>query len=453
MINKFSISCDWLQIHVKFPEKIYEIENPYYLFKKQGQSKVFKSIYSINDAITNVKLAVFCTDANEMILARNHAIIKFENQQLYLNDDLKSFVETFLKRLQLKFLSTTRFDIAFDFLNFDRNYYPEKFIKDYLNNLIVKKVERGHKIKSSFGINQRNIFEVGNEKSFIVACQTVSKLSFETITFGNRTSDVRIKMYNKTKELEDNPKPWISKTHENNFGKENEKYVWRLEFSLYGINSMFLDDEKYFSYKKLDRKDKDYNLKRREFIKENKGISSNSLDILDIEKMYGIFQGLFEKYFEFRIKKKHGQRVRDMEIKKLLYFDYPNLKLNKIKFPPIFKDGIRRYKSVVNAIDQFNHEWRNLDENLDYSAKEVITKIVEMHELQQWAKNKNIEFTGDENYKKNLYEFSKIQEDSIKLKLWLQSKELNRQSKIEKKKFDEEEKNRIKNEQEYLKNN
>src|SRR5574337_1189934 len=136
--NIFAISCDWLQIHVKAKQNLISKENALYYFKRSGQSKVFRTIYKIINSVTGNSVAYYCTDANEYIMPKDHGVLKFENSQLYIHEDLKIFVEDFLKRLELEFLGVTRFDIAFDFEMFYNYYYPEKFIKDYLYEKLSK---------------------------------------------------------------------------------------------------------------------------------------------------------------------------------------------------------------------------------------------------------------------------------------------------------------------------
>ena len=111
----FTINCDWLQIHVKTPDNFLELENPYYHFKRFTQTRVWKNIYKVIETSTGNVIANYCTDAQECIMKRGHGVLKFENNQLYIHEDLKAFVEKFIYRLRFKFVGITRFDIAFDF--------------------------------------------------------------------------------------------------------------------------------------------------------------------------------------------------------------------------------------------------------------------------------------------------------------------------------------------------
>ena len=189
--NKFALSCDWLQIHVKHREDFLSLESPYFSFKRTGQSKVFKNIYEIKDLLYNKTVASYCTDANECIMPSSEGILKFENSQLYIHENLKTFVKKFLKKLNFKFIGITRLDIAFDFEEFYMGYTPENFIKDYTGSKI-------HKVRGNeFGLygKQRN-----------------QEICYESISFGSKTSNITAKMYNKTREMKNNYKPWIALT-------------------------------------------------------------------------------------------------------------------------------------------------------------------------------------------------------------------------------------------------
>lgn len=426
-LNKFAISCDWLQLHIKAPENLFEDENAFYYFKRSGQSKVFKEIYTIIETATNLKIATYCTGANEAIMKRNYGILKFENSQLYNREDLRGFVELFLKRLNLRFIGITRFDIAFDFVKFQNNYYPGNFIRDYVNNKIVKVSHSSQPIKGGTIFKNKNTFRK-DEMNGGIFVQTESKIEFETLHFGHKTSDINIKLYNKTNELKANPKGYISNLHKINFGELGKIPVWRLEFSLYSMNALFFNDEKEIKFK--------------------------SLDMLDFDIMYGIFIGLFKKHFQFKIKEKHGQRVSRMKEKYLWFFDFEGLQLNYKRLPPITKDASKTIKSLITNIDNFNKEFRNFDENFSGSAKEVVSKIIEMHDLGQWAKDKYIDFNKSENYLSNIYERMLLDQppDEVKMRLWFEGKEANEIGKRNKILYDQEQKIKEAREQEYLNN-
>ena len=103
-------------------------------------------------------------------------------------------------------------------------------------------------------------------------------------------------MYNKTEELKNTVKPWIKTLHDQVFGTTSP--VWRLEFSLYSLAKAKLVDTM------------------------EKAIEYNSLDVLKPMQLYGIFQGLFMKKFQFRTCGT-AKRIARMKPLHLWHFDIP----------------------------------------------------------------------------------------------------------------------------------
>ena len=403
--KEFFINCDWLQIHTKHPTDYLTKENPYYLFKKIGQSKVFKNIYEVRDIAMNLVIGNYCTDANECIMSASEGILKFENSQLYCNENLKAFVEKVLNRLRFRFIGITRFDIAFDFQTFAGGLHPQWFIQKYIKGEILRVTNGGGKNQVGF---------VGQQKN--------NKIIVETLNFGSKSSDVNFKLYNKTKELENSLKPWIKKAHKVNF-EDQTKDVWRLEFSMFSLNAFFqkkIDVQEkikhYLAINKFPNKGmKELEaIANKDLLKENRGNSFHSLEVLDIAKMYGIFQGLFNHYFRFK-KKVRKTRLTRMPELTLWKFEVNKIETKLIKSNPILKQSSRSEKIFLRKMDAFNKEFRLFDENFSFTAKELISKIINMHSLEQWAVDNEIEFEGHENYANDVLDFYKA--DGLKLSL------------------------------------
>lgn len=75
-------------------------------------------------------------------------------------------------------------------------------------------------------------FICGKEKDF--NAYNTSKKGLKGWTLGSKTGDRFLRFYNKSKEIESNPKPWISKYWEYvlELTKEEKLRVWRLEYQL-----------------------------------------------------------------------------------------------------------------------------------------------------------------------------------------------------------------------------
>jgi hypothetical protein len=364
--KEFFLTCDWLQLHVKHETDYLTHENPFYIFKLVGQSKVFKQIYEIKDISMNIVIGQYCTGANIAIMPESEGVLKFENAQLYCHDNFKEFVVKFLKKARFKFIGITRFDIAMDFQEFDNKLNPGIFIKKFLRAefVSVKNVQFG-----CYG-KQQGLHH-----------------NISSLSFGSRKSNVTYKLYNKTKELEVSGKTWIKRAHEVNFADQN-KDVWRLEFSISSLSAFMKGQGKDFSF--------------------------HSLECLDFLNMYGIYIGLFNKNFRFKVKKKEKRKTRMCDLK-LWEFPLNDLEIKIEKKNPMIKKSTISEKIFVKKLDQFNKEFRLFDENFDYAAKDLIAKIIDIHCLHDWAIKKGIEFEGQENYINNVYEFAQIKASHEKL--------------------------------------
>jgi len=355
--NNFLLSCDWLQIHVKDRLNFLAIEQPYYQIAKKGQSKIFKSIYKITDSISKKEIATYCTDANECILKKDHGILKFDNQQLYIHESLKDFVIEFLNDLGFQFIGITRFDIAMDFQKFHNDLNPENFINKYVRNEIIK-----------FGGSQFGIY--GRQKKGVK--------HFETLSFGSKSSNINSKLYNKTKELENNKKPWISRRYENFFRPNLQ--VWRLEFTIFSMRAFFKNEGKLLNF--------------------------NSLEVLELLNMYGIFIELFKTHYQFKILSKREKRVSRLKTFPLWHFDYEFLRLKFEKSNQVNKLSGRSEKIFIKKINELNNEFRDFDENFNFTAKQFINKIINIYDLHDWAERNNIDYEKSKNiYVEDVNEF------------------------------------------------
>lgn len=358
MKKTFFLTCDWLQLHVKHSPDFLTHLNAFYAFRLIGQSKVFKQIFEIRHISTNIIIGQYCTGASAAIMSESEGVIKFENAQLYCHNDLKSFVVNTLDKLRFKFIGITRFDIAIDFQTFSGNLSPHKFIKQYVREEILK-VDG-----SEFGT-------YGNQEK--------NEIQYKQICFGSRRSNITYKLYNKTKELEVSGKSWIKNAHELHFPNKNLD-VWRLEFSISSLTAFLKGAGKDFKF--------------------------HSLECLELLNMYGIYVGLFKKHFRFKIReKKRKTRMTEMT---LFNFPLERLELKIIAQNPMVKKSTRAEKIFVNKLNQFNHEFRLFDENFADTAKDFISKIIDVHCLQDWAEKKGIDFEPGLNYVRDINELAEL---------------------------------------------
>lgn len=364
------VSCDWLQIHVKISTGFRETTQGFYRVKRTGQTKVFKDIYLITDRNGN-EICVYATNANDCILKKNHGILKFMNKQLYIHSDLSKFISDFLIWFKFIFIGISRLDICYDFNLFFNNRDPHNFIRHFLRDDILK------------------IFK----SDFRVAGTHKERNEFNWIYFGSHASDVGYKLYNKSGEQKKKErKPWIWERWAKNSFLDLEKDVWRIEFT---VNSLTW---KFIAKKIVDR----YNLSlgNSKDIEQSLGILQDrdikalelhSLEILEKKHLYRLFSGLFDHYFQFVKNKRSVTRKDRMEKIKLLDLPVLDEDLYKIIRPLNSErsSSTRSQKIFINALLKHQAELR-MDEDFDNASSEMIEKIIDRYNLDDWANEKGI---------------------------------------------------------------
>lgn len=157
------------------------------------------------------------------ILESNSVIVKFDNRLLY-HAQFWGTVHNFLRQHELNVQRITRLDIAADFNKF-YCYQCVPFIRDFLSTKL-RHVGRGH--------GQSNFAH--GAKTDEVTKHSIAWLNYDTLSFGSRSSDVRVYLYNKTRELaEVHDKPYIRDTWKTaGLVSDSQNNVWRLEVSIKG---------------------------------------------------------------------------------------------------------------------------------------------------------------------------------------------------------------------------
>lgn len=212
-------TLDWLQFSAKisfFP--IISNDINLRVEKTDKQTRFFKDVHEVFWKET--RIAILLSQPRAKIIDENLVICKIENKLLYVGKT-KQIVGLILDGLYLKFHNWTRIDIAIDLEGFIDYPNPERFIYDFLREKIV------HRNKGQFSVHGKHNL----------------KNDYETLTFGTGYSDVKVRLYNKTIEMnEKKMKSWILETwKENRIGID--KNVWRLEFQLNNFNMNVVNKE------------------------------------------------------------------------------------------------------------------------------------------------------------------------------------------------------------------
>jgi hypothetical protein len=266
----------------------------------------------------------------------------------------------------MEFIGITKIDIAFDFKKFYMGIDPKALIKNFLNGKYLPIYNRQTE-NINFGV-------FGKKRK--------RKTEIETMSIGSRYSPVKTRFYNKTRELDNNVKPWITNLHKENFTDEETKDedIWRLEFSLTSSRAHFKG--------------------------EGKEINFHSLEILNIKNLYGVFIGLFKKYFRFKYDRGES-RVTRMKDVVLWIFDLSFLELKRIAQNKMVQPSSRRQKIFIKMLDELNIYCRDRDEIGEEEVWNIKNKTISVFQLQEWCDSRGIEYDKSvyDNYIRDLSEF------------------------------------------------
>lgn len=347
---RYRVSADWLQIHVKTPGNFGDGNTVRYRIKKSGQTKIFRSVYSITD-LYGKHICAYATDANDCILQKGHGILKFDNSQLYIHDNLKYFVENFLNELDFKFVGITRLDICFDFHKFFNNRDPHNFIKGFLRGDILKVMRS--QFRAAGDHDKENIYN--------------------WLYFGNHSSEVSYKIYNKSCEQDaKGRKPWIWEDWQKNSLLNTDEPVWRIEFT---VNSTTAN-----------------------FCNEFTTCAFHSLEILRRNNLYSLFMGLFNHYFRFVKRDLSKSRKDRMPAIVLIEFDNSfevGSPFDIYRFiNPERTASTRTHKIFINQLLKHQQELRDFDDILDSTSTSIIEKVIDKYGLHDWAKQRQIDFSA-----------------------------------------------------------
>lgn len=332
----YSLSLDWVQIQVIVPRKDYEFCSGVYQIKREDyQTRHFKDVFVISHK--DEPVATLAANPHSHILDFNCGLLKIHNKFLY-NHDFIFWLRQFLKGAQLTFKSISRLDIALDFTDFAYGLKPEKFIKSFLSDKIMKTGKARFKCEGS------------QDK----------ETTFHYLKFGSETSDITYYLYNKSKEMEEKTlKPWIAESWAQN-GYKNELPMWRLEFSLKSSKKNFvcLDGGDTFNMA-------DFNL-------------------LEFANFLQLYKMLLKKYFSFVYKGKQSRKDRMKPVTLFTNFTPLPCVIDLSKK----KDSTRSSKIFARKLMELNQDLRGADFSLAVFNNELLSLFVVERDLVRWAEQK-----------------------------------------------------------------
>lgn len=230
------INIDWLEVYCLESNDRYPCNAEY--FRRQGYlvkereygTRVYKEMFEIVDDMNNPLIEIRRnpasgeSDFHGLLPQSTH--IRLPNWMLYQGNPVE-YLREFLLKNDYIFKRIYRIDIAYDFEKFDSGDQPARFARRYLQGRYRK-------------INQCELSVHGRDRW--------SDITYNSLSWGSKSSMVTTKLYNKTLELRQakNDKPWIktawvlhglidnpcSMTKRNRLGELYSPEIWRVEFSM-----------------------------------------------------------------------------------------------------------------------------------------------------------------------------------------------------------------------------
>jgi len=315
--NRFhcNTTLDWLQCDFRgYFEKCRYLQE----IDMKTKTSVFNKVYQIWDKKDYI--ASLVCQPIEKFLPENMNLIKMINRELYYGRPFEQLQAIGLDS-GLSLHAASRIDFAIDFNTFKYGYKPVTFIKDFINGKIIKR-----------GLKRGNI-----------AFDYSKVAMLHEIKFMKKDANMSIKLYNKSKEMQEvKSKPWIIESWRN-AGIDMTKDVWRLEFSVhlpkFSITDKRTGEISKFDYTKLDSKD----------------------------YLNYVINALISKYFDFR----YNTKIKEVA-------DMP--KVDLFPFPTCFNVAFERCKAMestqkdvkfLSMLKTVNNEVREIRPYLAHNIDEL----------------------------------------------------------------------------------
>lgn len=333
------MSLDWLQVNLR-PKHDHEgkFHSFYQVETLPNGTRHFRCVQEIFQH--GVRIATCVSKPYSPVIDEKTHLIKFDNHILY-QENVYEWIYRFLVLNSFEFKGISRLDISCDFHLFANGGHPEKFIKGYCTEKILKLG------KSNFNVRGRQQW----------------KNTFEYLRFGTNTSEISYYIYNKTQELKNvKDKPYIRDCWLKN-GFDVNKDVWRLEFTIKSAQKVVINEG------------------------TGEQIDLKFLDVLKRENFARLFNTLLQNYFQFV---KNDRTRNKSRMKHLKLFNLKTHEGDTLKEVTGKRDSGRSEKIFVKKLSQLNDELRGTDFETSIACNDILYNYIEKRGLESWCMRKNL---------------------------------------------------------------
>lgn len=380
-LRPYVISCDWLQLYLhKTSDFNPECENLFgYHFQDVGHgSKVFKRIYNVVEP-TGELLGNISIDPYSSRIPASSVIFKVENNVLYQQDYIERIFH-FIAAVNLRYRGITRIDIAYDSNELYGGLKHETLIKKYRNNDYLKiganeyymhckagyhfSIDKKGKKKLTDKAPSKSMKQDGAPEQIAKPIQNLTEHKINSVTWGSRSSDVQVQLYDKSKELREvKMKHYIVDTWKA-AGLNTEKPVYRIEVRIVNEGK---------SIKNL---------------KTGERFSLSMNDIVTQELLEQLFHDYTRKVFRFYHRRDitHIQRMKEVKI-----FSLTNQTLVRPMRHTKRKDYTRMHKITLNWLEKNIAENARQDNCIVHEFEKVREYFIVSHGMEKWNKEREDE--------------------------------------------------------------
>ena len=318
-------SIDWLQ----FDFRGFITLRPFYTWIMQTYStRHFAKIAEARQNSFPIFEVTYCPKSE--ILPKDLNIVKLNNRECYWHNPVARLKEAG-KNCNLSFHSVSRVDLCLDFSSFTRNYNPEGFIKNFMQNKYSSKKKRQGSTNFDHGDN----------------------LQFHYLRLQAPRSNIGVYLYNKSHEMREVKKKNYIVNKWKTCGLDTSKDIWRLEFNIHNAKFDMIDKntKKHMPFE-IDKLDDNYYLQ----------------DVIKV---------LIDNYFTFY--QKTNTRARNCKTKVEL-FNFPPTK-QTIKFRDESRTTDRGDRIFLNKLQDLNNELRCIKRAEADSCNQIIKYIKKTRQL------------------------------------------------------------------------
>ena len=342
------VSIDWLSIYC---DCSHMQQGGEFAFNREPYgTSVYADMYTI--LYGGDEVAILTCNPRSSALKAGTGILKILNPELY-KPRLPFLVDKLLTDCGIEFLSISRLDLCADFNHFVAYPDMQDFFQDFLTLKVLKIGAAKYKVCANAMTSQKQ------EYFKMIGLQS-SLHTYQYLRFGSKVSKVSAYLYNKTQEFRDvKRKNYIAEAWKAN-GIEEEKEVWRLEFSLKGDGIKFINQET----GECLQKDLDM--------------------VLNIERRVQLYNALYLKYWQFRVN--DGQQRKDrMKTADLLPITH------SILLPVVIQGSDvtdREQKRMITAVERTYDEVRAKRRTRDMELEHSIQQLADFTGLRRWHTEK-----------------------------------------------------------------